>query len=57
MKNDLDPLHNQLNDKVTHLTDGLSDGRLASHVHAAEEHAKQLNESAALLDRYIHVSA
>nr|XP_046228322.1 laminin subunit alpha-2 isoform X8 [Scatophagus argus] len=50
MERDLDPLHNRLNDKVGRLTNGLSDGSLANHVHDAEEHAKQLNESAALLD-------
>ncbi|KAM3603056.1 uncharacterized protein V6R79_015876 [Siganus canaliculatus] len=50
MRQDLDPLHKQLDDKVSYLTDGLSDGSLASHVHDAEEHAKQLNESATLLD-------
>uniref|UniRef100_A0A671XJM5 Basement membrane-specific heparan sulfate proteoglycan core protein n=1 Tax=Sparus aurata TaxID=8175 RepID=A0A671XJM5_SPAAU len=41
---------NRLDDKVSRLTDGLSDGSLANHVHDAEEHAKQLNESAAILD-------
>lgn len=50
MQGELGPLHDQLDDKVTHLTNGLSDGRLDSHVHEAEEHAKQLNESAAILD-------
>uniref|UniRef100_A0AAQ5WZ67 Basement membrane-specific heparan sulfate proteoglycan core protein n=1 Tax=Amphiprion ocellaris TaxID=80972 RepID=A0AAQ5WZ67_AMPOC len=50
MERELGPLHNQLDDKVTHLTNGLSDGSLANHVHDAEEHAKQLNESAAILD-------
>ncbi|KAK5616507.1 hypothetical protein CRENBAI_009395 [Crenichthys baileyi] len=50
MKRDLGRLHAQLDDKVQGLTDGLSDGRLAEHVHEAEEHAKQLNESAAILD-------
>ncbi|XP_044024751.1 laminin subunit alpha-2 isoform X3 [Siniperca chuatsi] len=50
MERDLDPLHVQLDDKVSRLTNGLSDGSLANHVHDAEEHAKQLNESAAILD-------
>ena len=50
MGNELNPLHDQLDEKVTRLTDGLSDGSLANHVHNAEEHAKQLNDSAALLD-------
>ncbi|XP_076612601.1 laminin subunit alpha-2 [Chaetodon auriga] len=50
MGKELDPLHVQLGDKVSRLTDGLSDGSLANHVHDAEEHAKQLNESAAILD-------
>ncbi|XP_029318613.1 laminin subunit alpha-2 isoform X4 [Cottoperca gobio] len=50
MGKDLGPLHEQLDDKVSHLTDGLRDGSLADHVHDAEEHAKQLNESAAILD-------
>lgn len=51
MGKELNPLHDQLDDKVSRLTAGLSDGSLAIHVHDAEEHAKQLNESAALLDR------
>ncbi len=50
MAKELDPLHNQLDDKVSRLTNGLSDGSLANHVQDAEEHAKQLNESAAILD-------
>ncbi|XP_049913534.1 laminin subunit alpha-2 isoform X1 [Epinephelus moara] len=50
MGRELGPLHDQLDDRVTHLTDGLSDGGLASHVHDAEERAKELNESAAILD-------
>ncbi|XP_075940171.1 laminin subunit alpha-2 [Anarhichas minor] len=50
MGRELGPLHDQLDDKVSHLTSGLSDGSLANHVHDAEEHAKQLNESAAVLD-------
>lgn len=50
MERELGPLRDQLDDKVTHLTRGLSDGSLANHVHNAEEHAKQLNESAAILD-------
>uniref|UniRef100_A0A8C9XYE7 Laminin subunit alpha-2 n=1 Tax=Sander lucioperca TaxID=283035 RepID=A0A8C9XYE7_SANLU len=50
MGRELGPLHDQLDDKVSHLTNGLSDGSLSNHVHDAEEHAKQLNESAAILD-------
>ncbi|MEQ2282084.1 hypothetical protein AMECASPLE_036863 [Ameca splendens] len=50
MKRELGRLHARLDDKVQGLTDGLSDGMLAEHVHEAEEHAKQLNESAAILD-------
>ncbi|XP_056260714.1 laminin subunit alpha-2 isoform X6 [Seriola aureovittata] len=49
MQRELDPLHEQLGDKVGHLTSGLSHS-LANHVHDAEEHAKQLNDSAAILD-------
>lgn len=51
MGNELGLLNDRLDDKVNHLTNGLSDGGLADHVHDAEEHAKQLNESAAILDR------
>ncbi|XP_010764094.1 laminin subunit alpha-2-like, partial [Notothenia coriiceps] len=50
MGRELDPLHVKLDDKVNHLTTGLKGGSLANHVHDAEEHAKQLNESAAILD-------
>ncbi|KAM7395151.1 hypothetical protein PAMA_006754 [Pampus argenteus] len=50
MGRDLSPLHDQLDDKVIRLMDGLGDGSLANSVHDAEEHAKQLNESAAILD-------
>ncbi|XP_015224720.1 PREDICTED: laminin subunit alpha-2 isoform X8 [Cyprinodon variegatus] len=50
MERDLDPLHAQLDDKVQGLADGLSDGSVAEKVGEAEEHAKQLNESAAILD-------
>ncbi|XP_032440521.1 laminin subunit alpha-2 isoform X2 [Xiphophorus hellerii] len=50
MDRELDPLHAQLDDEVQGLSDGLSNGRLAEHVREAEEHAKQLNESAAILD-------
>ncbi|XP_047244519.1 laminin subunit alpha-2 isoform X11 [Girardinichthys multiradiatus] len=50
MKRELGRLHARLDDKVQGLADGLSDGMLAEHVHEAEEHAKQLNESAAILD-------
>lgn len=51
MEKELGPLGDQLEDKVSHLTDGLGNGRLANHVLEAEDHAKQLNESAAILDR------
>ncbi|XP_044232395.1 laminin subunit alpha-2 isoform X3 [Thunnus albacares] len=50
MGRELSPLHDQLDDKVSHLTNGLSDGGLDDRVHSAEEHAKQLKESAAILD-------
>ncbi|XP_051266055.1 laminin subunit alpha-2 isoform X2 [Dicentrarchus labrax] len=50
MGKELGPLHDRLDDKVNRLTNGLSDGSLANHVHDAEEHANQLNESAAILD-------
>ncbi|XP_040920196.1 laminin subunit alpha-2 isoform X2 [Toxotes jaculatrix] len=49
MERELGPLHDQLGDKVSRLTSGLDDS-LANQVHNAEEHAKQLNESAAILD-------
>lgn len=51
MEKELVPLGDQLEDKVRHLSDGLGNGRLANHVLEAEDHAKQLNESAAILDR------
>ncbi|KAF7660100.1 hypothetical protein LDENG_00288180 [Lucifuga dentata] len=50
MQRELGPLHNQLDNKVSRLTNGLSDSSLADHVRNAEEHAQQLNESAAILD-------
>lgn len=50
MTNQLGPLHNQLDKKVSHLTQGLTVG-LTNHVRDAEEHAQQLNQSAAILDR------
>uniref|UniRef100_A0A669ES97 Laminin subunit alpha-2 n=1 Tax=Oreochromis niloticus TaxID=8128 RepID=A0A669ES97_ORENI len=50
MASELGTLHDQLDDRVSHLTYGLSDGRLAYRVQDAEEHAKQLNDSAAILD-------
>ncbi|KAF6732239.1 Laminin subunit alpha-2, partial [Oryzias melastigma] len=50
MGRELSPLHDQLDDKVKSLTDGLSDGSLADTVDEAENHAKELNESAAILD-------
>lgn len=52
MEKELSPLGYQLEERVDHLTDGLGNGRLANHVLEAEDHAKQLNESAAILDRY-----
>lgn len=52
MKKELNPLGDQLEERVGHLTEGLGNGRLANHVLEAEDHAKQLNESAAILDRY-----
>uniref|UniRef100_A0A3P9B1J3 Laminin subunit alpha-2 n=1 Tax=Maylandia zebra TaxID=106582 RepID=A0A3P9B1J3_9CICH len=50
MASELGALHGRLDDRVSHLTYGLSDGRLAYRVQDAEEHAKQLNNSAAILD-------
>uniref|UniRef100_A0A3B4ES20 Laminin subunit alpha-2 n=1 Tax=Pundamilia nyererei TaxID=303518 RepID=A0A3B4ES20_9CICH len=50
MASELRALHGRLDDRVSHLTYGLSDGRLAYRVQDAEEHAKQLNNSAAILD-------
>lgn len=50
MAEELNPLHDQLQDRVSHLSGGLGDGGLASRVHDAERHAEQLNESAAILD-------
>uniref|UniRef100_A0A3Q3D5A7 Basement membrane-specific heparan sulfate proteoglycan core protein n=1 Tax=Hippocampus comes TaxID=109280 RepID=A0A3Q3D5A7_HIPCM len=50
MRNELVPLSDQLDDKVRHLTDGLSGGGLAHRVRAAEDHAQQLKESATILD-------
>lgn len=52
MEKELRPLGDQLEERVGHLTDGLGKDRLANHVLEAEDHAKQLNESAAILDRY-----
>uniref|UniRef100_H3DG70 Laminin subunit alpha 2 n=1 Tax=Tetraodon nigroviridis TaxID=99883 RepID=H3DG70_TETNG len=53
MEKELGPLGDRLEVKVSHLTDGLGNGRLANHVLEAEDHAKQLNESAAILDRFL----
>uniref|UniRef100_A0A8C7ZDL5 Basement membrane-specific heparan sulfate proteoglycan core protein n=1 Tax=Oryzias sinensis TaxID=183150 RepID=A0A8C7ZDL5_9TELE len=53
MGRELGPLHDQLDDKVRPLTGGLSDGSLANSVHEAEQHAKELNESAAILDNIL----
>lgn len=53
MQRELGPLHEQLDDRVSHLTSGL--GRnLANRVLDAEEHAQQLNDSAAILDGWMH---
>lgn len=52
MEKELSPLGDQLADRVSHLADGLGNGRLANRVLEAEEHAQQLNDSAAILDRY-----
>lgn len=52
MEQELGTLDGQLQGKVSSLTRGLSDGVLEYKVHSAEEHARQLNESAAILDRY-----
>lgn len=51
MELELGTLDGQLDEKVGGLTRGLSDGVLEYKVHLAEEHARQLNESAAILDR------
>lgn len=51
MEKELGPLDDQLQDRVSILTTGLSDGIMDYKVQSAEEHAKQLNESAAILDR------
>lgn len=50
MASELGTLQAKLDDRASHLTYGLSDGRLAYRVQDAEQHAKQLNESAAILD-------
>lgn len=55
MGRELGPLHDQLDDKVRPLTGGLSDGSLANSVHEAEQHAKELNESAAILDKWVRI--
>lgn len=52
MEKELSPLGEQLEDRVSHLADGLGNGRLANRVLEAEEHAQLLNDSAAILDRY-----
>lgn len=51
MDQELGTLDGQLEEKVGSLTMGLSDGVLEYKVHLAEEHARQLNESAGILDR------
>ncbi|CAN9507937.1 unnamed protein product [Ophioblennius macclurei] len=50
MGRELGPLHDQLDNRVNHLTNGLRDGRLENRVIDAEEQARQLNDSAAILD-------
>uniref|UniRef100_A0AAV2K9P3 Laminin alpha domain-containing protein n=1 Tax=Knipowitschia caucasica TaxID=637954 RepID=A0AAV2K9P3_KNICA len=50
MQTELGPVYRDLEAKVSHLTEGLGGGRLASHVTEAQDYAKQLNESAAVLD-------
>ncbi|XP_063079841.1 laminin subunit alpha-2 [Engraulis encrasicolus] len=50
MSRELGPLHDQLDYKVSRLTDGLSDNTLPELLLRAEDHAAQLNESAAILD-------
>ncbi|XP_029705872.1 LOW QUALITY PROTEIN: laminin subunit alpha-2 [Takifugu rubripes] len=50
MEKGLSPLGDQLEERVRHLADGLGNGRLANRVLEAEEHAQQLNDSAAILD-------
>lgn len=51
MEEELGTLDGQLHKKVGGLTRGLSDGVVEYKVQSAEEHARQLNESAAILDR------
>lgn len=51
MEQELGTLDGQLHEKVGGLTRGLSDGVVEYKVQSAEEHARQLNESAAILDR------
>lgn len=55
MEQELGTLDGQLQEKVGSLTRGLSDGVLDYKVHSAEEHARQLNKSATILDRYANV--
>ncbi|XP_075893685.1 laminin subunit alpha-2 isoform X3 [Nelusetta ayraudi] len=50
MEEELGTLDGQLHKKVGGLTRGLSDGVVEYKVQSAEEHARQLNESAAILD-------
>lgn len=52
MEKELSPLGVQLGARVSHVAEGLGNGRLANRVLEAEEHAQQLNDSAAILDRY-----
>lgn len=51
MEQELGTLDGQLQERVSGLSRGLSDGVLEYRVQSAEEHARQLNESAAILDR------
>ncbi|KAM6964872.1 laminin subunit alpha-2 [Aplochiton taeniatus] len=50
MESQLGPLHDQLDYRVGHLSNGLRDNRLANLLKDAEKHAHQLNESAGILD-------
>lgn len=57
MEQELGTLDGQLQEKVGGLARGLSDGVLEYKVHSAEEHARQLNESATILDRCVNARA
>ena len=51
MKNELDPLHEQLDYKVGRLAKGLEDNSQRELLLRAEDHAAQLNDSANILDK------